>query len=124
MENDPKLIALNFNDCISKADITGLLDLMTEDHVFIDTANNRIEGKSNNKAMAWEPFFNLFPGYYNVFENVISKGSMVIMQGYSVCSNEILNNVRAIWVAEIIKDKVALWHIYPDTEENRKKLGL
>jgi predicted RNA-binding protein len=87
MKIDPESIALRFNNCIGNADIDGLSELMTEDHVFIDTENNRIEG-------------------------------------YSVCSDEKLDNVRAIWLAEVREDKVSLWPIYPDTEENRKFLKI
>ncbi len=116
--------ALQFNDCITNADIVGLAELMTEDHVFIDTANNRIEGKTENIAKAWKPFFALYPGYQNIFENITVRDSTVIMQGYSVCSKEILNNVHAIWVVEVRGDKVALWSIYLDTQENRKLLSI
>lgn len=119
---DPQSIALQFNQCITNADINGLAELMTEDHVFIDTANVRMEGKNTCISNAWEPFFHLYPNYRNIFERIIVKNSTVIMQGYSVCADDILNNVRAIWMAEIMDDKVALWHIYPDTEENRKRL--
>lgn len=35
---DPKLIALQFNECINKQDIKGLSSLMTDDHTFIDRA--------------------------------------------------------------------------------------
>lgn len=121
---DPKTIALQFNNCISNADIKGLSDLMTEDHLFIDTANNRIEGRDKNISLAWEPFFYLYPGYQNIFECIVVRSYTVIMQGYSVCADEILNNVKAIWVAEIKEDKVYLWHIYSDTKENRDKLEI
>ena len=106
----PKSIALQFNECITNADLKGLANLMTEDHVFCDTANNRIKGKDNNIVQAWEPFFNFDPGYRNIFENIVARGSTVIMQGYSICSDEILNNICAIWVAKIIDNKVGSWH--------------
>ena len=80
----PKSIALQFNECITNADLKGLANLMTEDHVFCDTANNRIKGKDNNIVQAWEPFFNFYPGYRNIFENIVARGSTVIMQGYSI----------------------------------------
>lgn len=121
---DSTSIALQFNECITNADLNGLSSLMTEDHIFIDTANNRIKGKDNNIVQTWEPFFNLYPGYRNIFENIVARGSTVIMQGYSICSDEILNNIRAIWVAQIINNKVSLWHIYSDTKENRAMLDL
>jgi len=123
-QTDSKAIALKFNECIGNADIEGLVGLMTDDHVFIDMANARIEGKLNNRKMAWEPFFRLFPGYHNIFKKILVKGSTVILQGYAVCSDEVLNNLHAIWIAEIVKGKVSLWHIYPDTKENRDRWGL
>lgn len=115
---------MQFNECISRADINALSSLMTENHVFIDMANNRIVGKSDNIVKAWKPFFRLYPGYRNIFESVTVNGSMVIMQGYSICSDQVLNNVHAIWVAEIKENKVNLWHIHPDTKENRNKFGI
>jgi ketosteroid isomerase-like protein len=44
-ETSLKDIALQFNECINNANINGLSDLMTDDHIFIDTANNRIENQ-------------------------------------------------------------------------------
>jgi hypothetical protein len=37
---DPKLIALQFNDCINNQDLEGLSLLMTDDHAFIDREGN------------------------------------------------------------------------------------
>jgi ketosteroid isomerase-like protein len=44
---DPKSIVLRFNNCINHADIDGLSELMTEDHVFIDMAHIPIRKKSD-----------------------------------------------------------------------------
>ena len=116
---DPKIVALQFHDCINNADIIGLSELMNDDHIFIDMANTRIEGKSDAISMAWIPFFRLFPDYRNVIEKVTVKNQTVIMHGFSVCSDERLNNLYAIWVAEIVYNKVSLWQIYPNSEENK-----
>jgi ketosteroid isomerase-like protein len=120
---DIETIALQFNDCINKQDLTGLVNLMTDDHIFIDSTNNQVIGKSSNKEN-WQKFFHLFPDYRTTFEVVSSTGSTVIMQGYSVCSNNRLNSNRAIWVARIANDKLAEWRVYLDNEENRHFLGL
>jgi ketosteroid isomerase-like protein len=120
---DIETIALQFNDCINKQDLTGLVNLMTDDHIFIDSANNQVIGKSSNKENR-QKFFHLFPDYRNTFEVVSSTDSTVIMQGYSVCSDNRLNSNRAIWVARIANDKLAEWHVYLDNEENRHFLGL
>ena len=50
-------------------------------------------------------------------------GSVQKTCGY-VKSDQVLNNVHAIWVAEIKENKVNLWHIHPDTKENRNKFGI
>jgi SnoaL-like polyketide cyclase. len=111
---DPEIIAMQFHDCINNRNVEGLLELMTDDHVFIDMANTRIEGKSEVISMAWIPFFNIFPDYRNVIENVSVKNQTVIMRGYSVCSDERLNKLHAVWVAEVVDNKVNVWHIYPN----------
>ncbi|MCC8145185.1 MAG: nuclear transport factor 2 family protein [Bacteroidales bacterium] len=121
---DTESIVLTFNKCINNADIEGLSNLMSENHVFIDRDNNRTEGKSNNISQTWKPFFRLFPDYKNIFEKVTLKGDRVILEGYSVCSEEILNNVHAIWIAQVTEGKISLWHIYDDTPENREILGI
>ena len=33
---------------------------------------------------------------------------------YYVCSDIRLDNLCAIWIAEIVDNKVKLWHIYPN----------
>ena len=119
---EPKAIAMQFQNCINNADIDGLSELMTENHVFIDMENNRIEGKVDNLYKAWKPFFEMFPDYRNIIESVIVKNHTVIMQGYSICSDERLNNLRAIWIAEIVDNKVGLWQIFPDNKENKSLL--
>lgn len=119
---DPKTIALQFNDCINNKELEGLLNLMTDDHTFIDSADNRFNGKPTCK-IAWTSFFDAFPDYQNVFEIVTSKDATAIMQGYSVCSDKRLEG-RGIWAAKIVNDKIMEWRIYLDTEENKMLLGL
>jgi ketosteroid isomerase-like protein len=110
--------ALQFNECINTQDIKGLERLMTDDHVFIDSANNCVNGKSANKAN-WAKFFERFPDYRNIFEFVTLKDPTVIMQGYSLCSDAQLDHVKSIWTAQIKDGKVKEWRVYLDTEENR-----
>ena len=120
---NPKTVALQFNECINRRNLEGLVNLMTNDHTFIDSANNVVTGKSDNQKN-WVRFFELFPDYQNVFESVCSKNSTVMMQGYSICPNEKLHNLRVIWTAQIEDNKVKEWRIYFDNEENKAILGI
>lgn len=122
MAEDPKSVALRFNECISNQDIDGLGGLMTEDHVFIDRDRNITQSK---KAMleSWSRFFEMFSRYKNTFERVESRDNLVVILGFAYWSEENQHD-PAIWTATIVNDLVAEWRIYHDTEENRKKFGL
>jgi hypothetical protein len=122
MEKDPKLIALQFNECISNQDIDGLGGLMADDHVFIDREGNITRSKES-MVKSWSKFFDIFPGYKNTFERVESRNGLVMMLGFAYWSEKNQHD-PAIWMATIVNDLVAEWHIYYDTEENRKKFGL
>lgn len=117
---DPKLIALQFNEYISNQDINGLSNLMTKDHIFVDRKGDHYGDMVNG----WKEFFNNFPTYKNYFTRVESQDNLVILIGYAKWSKDSLEEDHAIWTATIENDLVAEWHIYEDTEENRKKLNI
>ena len=123
MTNDEQqLIALHFNECINSRDIHGLASLMTEDHTFIDMANQAVQGKEKVVA-AWQGFFALFPDYRNIFARVESRNHLVAISGYSTCSEKQLDG-PALWTAKLKGEKVAEWRVYEDTLANRHLLSL
>lgn len=115
-----KEIALRFNACINNRDIQGLASLMTDDHTFIDSADNAVRGKAQ-VVEAWESFFAMFPDYRNIFERVESRNQFVAVLGRSTCSEQQLDG-PALWTARVKGDQVAEWRVYHDTPENRKRL--
>ena len=118
---DPKLIAVQFNDCINRQDLKGLASLMTDDHTFIDR-----EGKTgqSKKVMidGWSKFFKMFPGYKNTFERVQSQENVVMVLGHAFWSDEQPHD-PVIWTAVIEDDLVREWRVHSDTAENRRKFG-
>ena len=119
---DPKLTALQFNECINKQDIDGLSSLMTEDHVFADRAGNGDKGKES-MTKGWRGFFDMFPEYKNTFVRVQSQYELVVIYGYAVWKNGTERDY-VIWTAKIKNNLVAEWRIYEDTEDNKKKFNL
>jgi hypothetical protein len=119
---DPKLAAVEFNECINRRDLDGLSRLMTDDHTFIDRDGKAAQPK---KVMieSWKQFFELFPEYKNAFTRVESKENLVVMLGYAFWSQEQPYD-PAIWTALIHEDLVREWRIYADTEANRKAFNL
>ena len=117
---DPKITALQFNQCINDHDINGIRNLMTENHIFIDRHGDEYGDMVNG----WIEFFTNYPTYKNVFTRVESSGNLVILIGYAIWSKDALEKDYAIWTATIEDDLVSKWQIYEDTEENRKMLKI
>ena len=122
MKSRSASIVMSFNDCISRRDLGGLSNLMTDDHVFIDSGNNTIAGKERC-VEAWRAFFATFPDYRNHFERVLSVDSEAVIVGHSVCSDVRLAG-PALWTAKMKGELIAEWRVYEDTSANRALLGL
>ena len=55
-------VVLDFVDAINSADVDKLYSLMTIDHIFIDSQDNKATGRDNMKQ-AWIAYFAMFPDY-------------------------------------------------------------
>lgn len=121
-KKDPKLVVLQFNECINHRDLPGLSALMAEDHLFIDSSDDVHKGKEM-MVKGWNDFFNQYPDYRNHFSVVESRNNLVLVIGHSTCSHESLDG-PALWTAKVENDLIAEWRVYLDTVENRQKLGL
>jgi ketosteroid isomerase-like protein len=121
-KKDPKLIVLQFNDCINGQNIEKLSSLMAQDYKFVDSSNDVYEGKEQN-VNGWMEFFNQFPDYRNHFSILESKSDEVLVIGHSTCSDERLDG-PAIWAAKVENDLIAEWRVYLDTPEVRGSLDL
>ena len=119
---DAQTLVNSFNACINARDLSGLMELMTDDHVFIDKSGNRVIGK-NACENAWRGFFAAFPDYRNSFEETHSRTDIVVMSGRSSCSDSRLAG-PALWTARIHNGRVCEWRVMEDTDHNRKNLSL
>ena len=115
-------IALRFNERINARDLTGLSEMMSEDHAFIDISGEVHEGRQR-MITGWFDFFRTYPDYRNNFTDVEVRDDLVIMIGFSECSFDRLNG-PAIWTAKIRDDFVAEWRVYEDTVDVREILGI
>ncbi|MFX1565578.1 MAG: nuclear transport factor 2 family protein [Promethearchaeota archaeon] len=115
-------VALRFNERINARDLTGLGELMTEDHVFIDISGEVHEGRER-MIVGWFDFFRNYPDYRNNFTRVDAHDDLVIMVGFSKCSYTPLDG-PAIWTAKILGGKVAEWRVYEDNAQTRHTLGI
>lgn len=118
----PSAIALRFNGYINFRNIDGLQSMMTEDHTFIDSANDVHAGKEM-MVTGWKEFFDTYPDYRNIFTRLFERGNFVIILGYSMCSYSPLDG-PAIWSARIRDGNLSEWRVYLDTKENRAHLQI
>jgi ketosteroid isomerase-like protein len=118
----PQEVVVQFNDCINRGDLEALGWLMTDDHMFTDSAGMQVLGKAECLS-AWQGFFAQFPDYRNQLIELISRDRRVIVIGYSSCSVALLDG-PALWSAEVRDNKIAHWRVYEDTPAVRAELGI
>jgi hypothetical protein len=102
------MTALRFNENINQRNLEGLINLMTEDHTFIDNFG----AVDQDMKKGWKAFFDNYPDYRNIFTSVTVQDNIVIMIGYSTCSDEPRLNGPSMWTAKIDNALVSEWRVY------------
>lgn len=115
-------LAIRFNDAITARDLDALVVLMTDDHRFIDTAGNVVEGLAAARD-AWRAFFTAYSEYQNHFETFTERDNYVAITGHSTCSEPRLAG-RGLWSAEVRDGRISEWRVFEDTPATRAQLGL
>jgi steroid delta-isomerase-like uncharacterized protein len=95
--------------------------LMTEDHVFVDSAGTVVSGRAD-MAAGWETYFRMFPDYEIRVERILADGALVAAFGSAagtyngkrglVPANRI--EMPAAWQAIVSNGKVKRWQVYAD----------
>ena len=98
-----------FNDAINRRDLPALVELMTEDHRFVDSAGAAVEGR-DACTEAWRGFFSAFPDYRNRFHTIRADGDVVMVEGRSDCSTPELTG-PARWRVRLRDGLVTEWHV-------------
>ena len=101
------MVALKFNEKINQRDLDYLVELMTDDHTFIDNSGD----VDKNMKEGWREFFKNHPDYRNIFTSVITQNNVVVMVGHSTCSYKPLDG-PSIWTAKIRDGRVSEWRVY------------
>ncbi len=115
--------ALAFVDAINGGSVSRLSELMTEDHVFIDSDGAECRGKTS-MTDGWRNYFDMVPDYRITIRETFSSGGAVMLAGEAegtFVQDRILRpenhwRVPAAWRAVIEGDKVALWQVYVNPE--------
>lgn len=119
---------LEFINCFVKAinnhDIDQILNLMTDDHVFIDGQDGKHIGKEGMKE-GWKGYFDLFPDYLIEVSDIIENDPVFGLFGYvqgtykniKNDSNSCFWRTPASWKAIVKNGKILHWQVYCDYSE-------
>jgi limonene-1,2-epoxide hydrolase len=114
-------IVLDFVNAINNANVDKIYNLMTDDHLFIDSQDNRVIGKEKMKQ-AWIEYFALFSDYKIEINEILEKDSLICILGYAsgIYKNLINENnsnywrIPAAWTSIVKDNKIKVWQVYAD----------
>jgi len=120
----PAETVLHFLDRINQRDADKLAELMTEDHVFIDSLGQSVQGREKMRA-GWHGYYTLCPDYWVSHEEIFQNGNLVAVfgsAGGTIAANGKLPpenqwRVSAAWLAVVEKGLVKEWRVYADNKQ-------
>src|ERR1700720_608791 len=77
---NPTETVLQFMERINQRDVGKLTELMTEDHVFVDSLGNSVHGREKMRA-GWQGYFAFCPDYWVSHEEILANGNIVAVFG-------------------------------------------
>jgi ketosteroid isomerase-like protein len=120
---NPMETVRDFIDRINQRDADKLAQLMTENHVFIDSLGQAVRGREEMRA-GWQGYYALCPDYWVSYERIVSDGNVVAVfgsAGGTIAANGQLlpeNKWRtpAAWLAVVENGLVKEWRVYADNK--------
>lgn len=120
---DPVDVVLTFLQNINQHDVDGLVSLMSEDHVFVDSLGSRFQGRDNLRA-GWQAYFKMCPDYRVSHEEIFAHGNIVATfgsAGGTIAAEGKLKaenrwQTPAAWMAVVKSGQVVEWRVYADNK--------
>ena len=119
----PSKVVEQFVDRINAHDVEGLLRLITDDHLFVDSLGCAIRGR---KAIhrGWISYFEWMPDYSIHVEHKFARGDVVGLFGRASGTYAIGDELReenhweipAAWRAAVRDGLVAEWQVFADNK--------
>jgi ketosteroid isomerase-like protein len=114
-------IVNEFIKAINDHDVDQILNLMTDDHIFIDGQDNKHVGKEGMKE-GWEGYYQLFPDYQIEIVDVVDNDRVFGLFGYVEGtylgikneSNSKFWRTPASWKTIVKNSKILHWQVYCD----------
>jgi uncharacterized protein (TIGR02246 family) len=122
-------VAQAFVRAINHHQVEDLAALMTEEHRFIDSLGNTVQGRQKMQA-GWAAYFLMVPDYSIAVEETYSDGSAVVMLGVAdgtyapdgKLAPENRWKTPAAFRALVEHGKITEWRVYADNEPIRERM--
>jgi ketosteroid isomerase-like protein len=119
----PLETVLQFLDRINQRDVDKLAELMTEDHVFVDSLGQSVRGREKMRA-GWRGYYAICPDYWVSHEEIFPNGNLVAVfgsAGGTIAANGKLPpenkwHATAAWLAVVENGLVKEWRVYADNK--------
>jgi uncharacterized protein (TIGR02246 family) len=119
----PLETVLDFMNRINQRDADKLAALMTEDHTFVDSLGQTVQGRETMRA-GWQGYFAFCPDYWISHEEILAAGNRVAVfgaAGGTVAANGKLPaenkwSTPAAWLAVVENGIVKEWRVYADNK--------
>jgi hypothetical protein len=116
-------IVLEFIKQINEQHVEKILELMTDEHSFIDAHGVVIKGKDSLRD-AWKGYFEWFPDYKIEVRQIMERENTVGIFGFASGTyrdmrtdyNENYWGIPASWKAIVENGKIKEWQVYADTK--------
>lgn len=116
-----KVIITSFVKAINDHDVNEIVNLMSEDHIFIDALDQKSVGKKMMKE-GWKGYFELFPDYQIEISDIIENDPVFGLFGYASGTYKNLTDqynsnfwrIPASWKAIVEKNSIKHWQVYCD----------
>jgi len=121
---------LEFMTRINQRDAGRLAELMTEDHVFIDSLGQSVRGREKMRA-AWSSYYAFCPDYWVSHEEILPDGPVVAVFGavggtiaaHGQLPPENQWRTPAAWRAVVKNGLVKEWRAYADNKPVYEIIG-
>ena len=119
----PVETVLEFMERINRRDADQVAELMSEDHLFVDSLGQKVQGREKMRA-GWRGYFAFCPDYWVSHEEILSNGNTVAIFGaaggtISVAGKLAAENkwrIPASWLAVVNNGLVKEWRVYADNK--------
>jgi ketosteroid isomerase-like protein len=120
---NPVETVLDFLDRINQRDVDKLAELMTEDHVFVDSLGQTVRGREKMRA-GWRAYYAFCPDYWVSHEEILQNGNVVAAFGLAGGTVRAKGNLPpenqwrtpAAWRAVVESGLVKEWRVYADNK--------